>query len=746
MLSNKIIKKLNIIKLSLFFIIIILLYTIEVCNAIEPEWVNRASNNVYSLDISPDGSYIVVGSRDYKVYLIDREGVLLWSYKTQSYVESVAISLDMRHIAVGSDKIYFFSKNGSLMWSYETGHIRSLAVSSNHIVVGTVAPYGNILLFNKEGKLIWRFILIGDCIESVAISSDERYIVAGDWDNKVYFFDKGDDPLWSYETGGIVWSVDISPDNRYVIASSDKIYLFDFYGNLLWSYNCSGLAKFSYDGKYIILTSKDNVYLLDTEGNLLWSYKATSNIVSVAISNNNHYIVIGTDYPDNQVYFLDIDGNLIWSYKCLAEVSSVAISSDGLYIVVGDVDGRLYFFDNRKVLLTTGFLQITSTPSNANVYINGEYIGTTPKTVELKEGTYEVKITKFGYYNYTETIYIQAGETYTLNISLKPVPTGYVEVISSPPKAKIYVDGEYRGLTPVTIKLKEGNHKLRIIKLGYYEHIEIIQISAGETKSLNITLKPIPTPTPIKKPPIAKIKGKTVVYEGVEVVLSALDSYDPDGKIVSYQWIDEYGVVVSTEPILRKVFTIGEHTITLEVVDDDGLTSRDTVTITVLQKSSRNPEITVGLKSVNFEDGLLQISVANTGNGDAYDVIVSVYIPSGMTVHYIDGVHEAGSILTVKIDVLRSGDQHTIDLGFQLLKDSVIVPVKVKYRDLEGSEKSISDELYISIPTSATTTVKIVEEKNNEDNKQLVWIILIVIIFAGIAVMLALMKIRIIIK
>ena len=115
MLSNKIIKKLNIIKLSLFFIIIILLYTIEVCNAIEPEWVNRASNNVYSLDISPDGSYIVVGSRDYKVYLIDREGVLLWSYKTQSYVESVAISLDMRHIAVGSDKIYFFSKNGSLM-------------------------------------------------------------------------------------------------------------------------------------------------------------------------------------------------------------------------------------------------------------------------------------------------------------------------------------------------------------------------------------------------------------------------------------------------------------------------------------------------------------------------------------------------------------------------------------------------------------------------------------------------------
>ena len=50
-------------------------------------------------------------------------------------------------------------------------------------------------------------------INSVAISADGEYIVAGSDDSKVYFFDKDNNtPLWSYTAGDGVFSVSISSD------------------------------------------------------------------------------------------------------------------------------------------------------------------------------------------------------------------------------------------------------------------------------------------------------------------------------------------------------------------------------------------------------------------------------------------------------------------------------------------------------------------------------------------------------
>jgi hypothetical protein len=58
-----------------------------------------------------------------------------------------------------------------------------------------------------------------------------------------------------------------------------------------------------------------------------------------------------------------------------------------------------------------GSLYFTSSPSNAEVYIEDEYYGTTSLTVsDLEPGSYDVLIYRYGYTNWTDTVTVTAGE------------------------------------------------------------------------------------------------------------------------------------------------------------------------------------------------------------------------------------------------------------------------------------------------------------------------------------------------
>ena len=81
--------------------------------------------------------------------------------------------------------------------------------------------------------------------------------------------------------------------------------------------------------------------------------------------------------------------------------------------------------------------------------------------------------------------------------------------------------------------------------------------------------------------PIANAGEDLYIYVGGEVYLDASNSSDNDGKIVSYEW-KENDIVLSTKSSFYKSdLSVGVHTITLIVMDDDGEISSDTVSITV---------------------------------------------------------------------------------------------------------------------------------------------------------------------
>jgi WD40 repeat protein len=93
----------------------------------QPElaWSYTTSDRVWSVGISSDGSHVVAGGYDGKVYLFSQSSdVPLWSHTIAGVVQSVSISSDGSYLAAGgglgasaagpgvvTNKVYFFSKS-----------------------------------------------------------------------------------------------------------------------------------------------------------------------------------------------------------------------------------------------------------------------------------------------------------------------------------------------------------------------------------------------------------------------------------------------------------------------------------------------------------------------------------------------------------------------------------------------------------------------------------------------------------
>ncbi|MBS3056351.1 MAG: PEGA domain-containing protein [Candidatus Aenigmarchaeota archaeon] len=68
-------------------------------------------------------------------------------------------------------------------------------------------------------------------------------------------------------------------------------------------------------------------------------------------------------------------------------------------------------------ILKTGRLVAISDPSAAKVYLNSTYKGLTPLNISVISGAYKINISKNGYQDYINTIYIYTNTTY-VNVTL----------------------------------------------------------------------------------------------------------------------------------------------------------------------------------------------------------------------------------------------------------------------------------------------------------------------------------------
>ncbi len=89
-----------------------------------------------------------------------------------------------------------------------------------------------------------------------------------------------------------------------------------------------------------------------------------------------------------------------------------------------------------------GFLSVTSTPSGADIAIDGRPIGEkTPHTAPLMPGPHTIKLTLADYQDWTERVQVTGGKTTDVQATLTPIPApaidGFLSVTSRPAGADI---------------------------------------------------------------------------------------------------------------------------------------------------------------------------------------------------------------------------------------------------------------------------------------------------------------------
>ena len=134
-------------------------------------------------------------------------------------------------------------------------------------------------------------------------------------------------------------------------------------------------------------------------------------------------------------------------------------------------------------------VQILSKPSNADIYLNNELIGSTPFKDLLLSGEYNLILKKEGYENLVKTIIVSTEEkVFDKNFSLELLP-GELFIKSNENDSEIYIDNVYSGMGTVRKKLSPGDHIITIMKDGFYTFSKKVLIVSKKINQQEVILE-----------------------------------------------------------------------------------------------------------------------------------------------------------------------------------------------------------------------------------------------------------------
>lgn len=131
-----------------------------------------------------------------------------------------------------------------------------------------------------------------------------------------------------------------------------------------------------------------------------------------------------------------------------------------------------------------GSLSVTSNPSEADVFIDGNNVGKTPlKLDKVAAGPREIKVLK-GNLMALKKMSVAENQENTSDLKLT-ASVGYLKIIVNP-WAKIYVNGQAMGSSPPldNLELKPGTYKIKIENPAYRAVTKEVKINAGSSTTL----------------------------------------------------------------------------------------------------------------------------------------------------------------------------------------------------------------------------------------------------------------------
>ncbi|MFH1897504.1 MAG: right-handed parallel beta-helix repeat-containing protein [Candidatus Desantisbacteria bacterium] len=155
-------------------------------------------------------------------------------------------------------------------------------------------------------------------------------------------------------------------------------------------------------------------------------------------------------------------------------------------IIGGTVDMGAYEYGTTPPP-TTGTLNVISSPTGVNIFINGiNKVKTTPAVLSLEAGTYILLLTKPNYDPCTATVTINIGSITQIYGTLTPC-YGTLSVTSTPTGASIFIDGVDKGTaTPAVLSLQTGSYTLSLTMPNYCTYTTTITIGIGSSSPTSI--------------------------------------------------------------------------------------------------------------------------------------------------------------------------------------------------------------------------------------------------------------------
>lgn len=255
-------------------------------------------------------------------------------------------------------------------------------------------------------------------------------------------------------------------------------------------------------------------------------------------------------------------------------------------------------------------LRITSSPSGAQIILNGVYQGKTPKTIDnLITGTYQVTLTRSGYETWSGSVDVRPDADNVIYVVLEPmfapITSGTLMIESYPEGAEIVLDRTSRGTTPRTLTLPEGFHTLVLRMAGYQDYTTSVFTRDKENARISAYLVPL-----------GAIPANT---QAPVIVASPESPSSPYGRL--YQMGEEaaafrnkYGTSALLAAVMEPGSEFNQDTDFISIIDRNGTLLADPVT-----ESWIGEDITTYTDQNTVPFGLARRILAEHGGGLLYE-------------------------------------------------------------------------------------------------------------------------------
>ncbi len=191
-------------------------------------------------------------------------------------------------------------------------------------------------------------------------------------------------------------------------------------------------------------------------------------------------------YIDDALATLDASLLQVLAGERQLRVSHPGYQSQTLELTV--VAGEPQDLGTLSLVPSDGELALSSTPTQANVTVDGAFIGRTPITVALSPGQdHLVQLSKAGYDRKSITLALDKGQQLTRNIELTP-RLGNIRFEIKPDNAELVINGKTIGTGSQSLALPAVEQRVEVKLTGYASERRRITPRLGLEQTLAITL------------------------------------------------------------------------------------------------------------------------------------------------------------------------------------------------------------------------------------------------------------------